>query len=442
MQSGSPYDDGKAVHVEGETMSQQRLAVRARRPGGRDSWLKRASLPVILVAIITIPLSTASASAPRGGATKEVVKVGIITPVSSPTAANPDSGDAFNAAIKAFNKRGGVGVNGARIRGIVCDSRGDANREVECARQMEEEGVVATINDLAYNNPSGVVEVMEAAGIPRIGLGPTDVSEFVSSVSYPISAGIIAAYIGDALGFEEDGNTTVTLVRTDAPTGASFRGFVAPLFEAAGVEIVGDVALATGATDYAPYVADIQRIDADAVLLSIDDTAATQLIAAMAQLNVKIPLGGHPGTFALETLRKYKDITKGTVLSESFPFPSGNNIKRFPGLKQFFADMKASGKENLQPKNIQTTSFYPWVSMLAFVNLTKDLDTFTKETVTEALQTVQDVDLMGLTPPWTPSTPGFGLFESSSNHFVYISRFNGKNVVTDDEAIDITQYTG
>src|SRR6185295_16368728 len=132
------------------------------------------------------------------------------------------------------------------------------------ARQMQEQGVVATINDLAYNNPSGVVDVLEAANIPRIGLGPTDISEFGSSVSYPISAGIVAAYIGDAVGFKKSGHTKICLVRTDAPTGGSFRGFVEPLFTAAGVEIVGDVALATGATDYAPYVDEIQRTGADA----------------------------------------------------------------------------------------------------------------------------------------------------------------------------------
>ena len=408
-----------------------------RRPRTRRLGQKRVLVPLLLVVGLALPFGAASA-----GESADTVKLGIIVPITSATASNPDTGDAFEAAIKAFNKRGGVGVNGLKLEGFVCDSKGDANGEVDCARQMEEEGVVATINDLAYNNPSGVVEVMEASGIPRIGLGPTDVSEFGSSVSFPISAGIIAAYIGDALGFVEDGHETVTLVRTDAPTGASFRGFVTPLFDAVGIEIVGDVALATGATDYAPYVSEIQRTEADAALLAIDDTVATQLVAAMQQLNAKIPLGGHPGTFSLETLRKYKDTLKGTILAESFPYPTKNNSKEFPGLKQYFRDMKASGKKNLQPKNLQNTSFYPWLSILAFVNLTKDLDTFTKETVTEALQTVQDVDLLDLTPDWTPSTPGFGLFESSSNHFIFISRFNGKNVVTKNEPVDITEYTG
>ena len=115
-------------------------------------------------------------------------------------------------------------------------------------------------------------------------------------------------------------------------------------------------------------------------------------------------------------------------------------MKNFPGLKQFFADMKASGKKSLQPAAIRPTAFNPWMATLAFVKVTEGLDSFTNETVIEALESARDVDLEGLTPPWTPSTPGFSVFESSSNHYVYVSRFNGKNVVTAKEPVDVTQY--
>jgi branched-chain amino acid transport system substrate-binding protein len=404
---------------------------------------KRVLVLAFCAATLAVPVHAAGASAPAGGgggATGPAIKVGIMAPITSPTAANPDTGDAFEAAVAAFNKRGGAGTNGNRIEGIVCNTRGDANGEVECARRMEQEGVVATIGDLVYNNPSGVVEVMESAQIPRIGLAETATAEFGSSVSYPVSAGIPGGYVADAVGFNKAGKKRVVLVRTDAPTGAAFRGFISPPFNSAGVEIVGDVAIATGSTDYAPYVADIQNSGANAVLMAIDNASAAQLIAAMSQLDAKILMGGVPGTFTLETLRKFKSLTKGAQVADSYPYPSANNVKRFPGLKQFFADMKASGKKNLEAKNLEPTSLSPWISMLAFVNVTKGLDTITKETVVQALQTVQNVDLAGLVPPWTPSTPGFSLFETSSNHFVHVSTFDGKNVVTQKEPIDISQY--
>lgn len=416
------------------------MSARPARPRRRLRPARIAVLVAAIALVATLATPVGTAAGQSGQASDDPVKVGMIAAITSPIGGNPDTRDAFLTSISQTNKRGGVGADGRKLEGIVCDTRGDANEEVACARKMVDEGVVATLNDLTYNNPAGVVDVLEAAGIPRIGLGPTNIAEFGSSVSYPISAGVIAAYIGTAVGFKADGNTKICLIRTDAPTGASFRGFIAPMFEAVGVDIVCDVAVATGATDYAPYVAEVQRANPDAVLISHSQDVGTQLIASMAQLNAKFPLGGNPGTFDLDTMRKYQDITKGTVVSESFPYPSKNNVKNFPGLKQFFADMKASGKKNLNPKGIRTTTFGPWIATLAFVNATKDLDEFSNTSVTQALESAQDIDLLGLTPAWTPSTPGFSVFESSSNHNVYVSRFDGKNVVTDDEPVDVTQY--
>lgn len=404
----------------------------------------RVGLPVVVLAVVVamvgISFSAATASTKSASASGPVVKVGMITALTGPIASNPGVKDALLAAVAAFNKRGGAGTNHGKLQADVCDTRGDANGEVACARQMVDDGVVATLNDLTYNNPAGVVDVLQGAGIPRIGIGGTDISEFSSSVSYPVSAGIIATYIGTAVGFEQDGNKKICLVRTDAPTGATFRGFLTPMFTAVGVTISCDVAVATGATDYAPYVAQVQQENPDAVLISHSDSVTTQLISAMAQLNAKVPLGGAPGSFQLETLRKYKDITKGTVLADSFPYPAQVNVKNFPGLKQYFADMKASGKSSLSAAKLKASYIAPWIATLAFVNVTKGLDSFTPATVIEALKSAKDVDLLGLAPPWTPSTPGFSVFKSSSNHFVYVSRFNGKDVVTDKEPIDVTQY--
>ncbi len=416
----------------------RKVAEHARQRSVRGS---RAVILLLTVAtgLFVVPFPAAGAAAPTAAASGTVVKVGMIAPITSPTAANPDQGEAFKAAVAAFNRRGGLGTTGARMQAVVCDTKGDANGEVACARKMVDEGVVATVNDLVYNNPPGVSDVLQSAGIPRVGSGNTG-TETPESLTFPLSTGIVGAYQADAVGFADRGKTKVVLVRTDAATGGGFKAFISGPFKKAGVDVVGDVAIATGSTDYAPYVADIQRSDPDAVVLAIDDTAAAQLIAAMKQLNYSVLLGGHPGTFPIDVLRKFKDNTKGALLAESFPYPSQSNVKTFPGLKQFFADMKASGKEILDPNKIQPTSLYPWVSTLGFVNATKGLDTFSKETVVQALETVKDVDLMGLAPPWTPSTPGFSFFGSVSNHFVYVSRFDGKNVVTEKDPIDVSQY--
>jgi ABC-type branched-subunit amino acid transport system substrate-binding protein len=399
----------------------------------------RRAVPLVLAIALALPVMATTASAQSSGS-GSTVKVGMIYPLTGPLASSPEIKDALDASIAAFNKRGGVGTSHAKLEADVCDSKGDANGEVSCARQMVDDGVVATLNDLTFNNPAGVVDVLQKAGIPRIGIGGTDISEFQSTVSYPISAGVIAAYLGTAVGFKQNNDDKICLMRTVAPTGATFKGFLQPSFTAIGVDITCDVSVATGATDYSPFVAQIQQENPKAVLISHSDAVTTQLIQAMSQLNVKVPLGGNPGSFTLATLRKYPQITKGTVLSDSFPYPAQVNVKNFPGLKRYFADMKASGKSSLSESKLRTQDFAAWIATLALVNVTKNVDSFTPQSVVQALQTAKDVDLLGLTPPWTPSTPGFSVFKSSSNHYVYVSHFNGKDIVTAKQPIDVTQY--
>ena len=52
----------------------------------------------------------------------------MITALTGPLASNPDVKDALLASFAAFNKRGGVGTNHARLQADVCDTRGDALR--------------------------------------------------------------------------------------------------------------------------------------------------------------------------------------------------------------------------------------------------------------------------------------------------------------------------
>src|SRR5207302_193510 len=153
------------------------------RAVGPSVWRRRLLVCVVLVATVVVPLGAASASTRSASASGPVVKVGMIYPLTGPLASSPEVKDALVASVAAFNKRGGTGTTHARLQADVCDSKGDANGEVACARQMVDDGVAATFNDLTYNNPAGVNDVMKAAGIPRIGIGGTDISEFTSPVS-------------------------------------------------------------------------------------------------------------------------------------------------------------------------------------------------------------------------------------------------------------------
>jgi len=399
--------------------------------------MSRRALVVMAVLSITaaiVPMQGANAG---GG---EVVKIGLISPIDSPNVSNPLDELTLNAAVDYWNNQGGAGANGVTIEGVVCDSRGDANGEVACARELVEEGVVATVGDLTFVNPAAAVEVLEAAGIPRIGLSTGDQAQFGSSVSFPVSAGPIAEMVTAAVGLVEQGAETVVVVSVETPTAGALLELIRGPFADAGLEILSRVPVTESATDYSPYVAEAQRSDPDAVMVITGEAQAAQFVAASAQLNAQYTIAGLTPSFSLDTLRDHKDLMKDAVLVNSLPYPTVNNGKAFPGLKTFFKAMKASGESELAPKKLVPSSLRVWMGVLGFVRVTADVTEFSNTSVVEALGTVQEVDMDGLIPPWTPSTPGYSVFAAISNHFVYIMSFNGKNLVTDPEPVEITQF--
>ena len=101
----------RAVITVGGTMgANARVGVRGAHTVGRSTWRTRLLVLGVLAAMVAIPCSAISASAQSGGGSAPVVKVGMITSLTGPLAANPEVKDALLASIAAFNKRGGVGT--------------------------------------------------------------------------------------------------------------------------------------------------------------------------------------------------------------------------------------------------------------------------------------------------------------------------------------------
>ena len=347
---------------------------------------------------------------------------GMLAPITSPTAANPDQGEAFKAAVAAFNKRGGLGPNGTRMEAVVCDTKGDANGEVELRPQAGQRGRRRHRQRPRVQQPGGR---RRGAAERR---GSTDRARFDrgrhDKPVVPVVHRDRRCLHGRCGGASRTGERPRSCSSGPTPRPAP----ASPTSCARTSSRPASTSSVTSRSRQAPPTTRhtsrrSSAPDPDAVLFAIDDTAAAQLIAAWQQLNYKPLLGGHPGTFTLETLQKFKDNTTGTLLAESFPYPSQSNVKTFPALKQFFADMKASKQEILDPNNIQPTSLYPWVSTLALRQRDEGRRrTVTKDSVIQALKTGQDIDLMGLAEPWTPSAPGIQRLRAGSRTRTSTSR--------------------
>ena len=68
---------------------------------------------------------------------KPKVEVALIAPIEAPGTSLGDYADGANAAVEAFNERGGI--NGGCLDLTVCDSKGDGPTELACARDATED---------------------------------------------------------------------------------------------------------------------------------------------------------------------------------------------------------------------------------------------------------------------------------------------------------------
>src|SRR5262245_5542479 len=95
----------------------------------------------------------------------EPLRIGLMTVFESPVLSLEDQAIALEAAATAFNERGGA--NGACIEVHNCDDGGTADQAVACVREVDDAGIVATVNDQGTAGQADVSAARAEAGTPR-----------------------------------------------------------------------------------------------------------------------------------------------------------------------------------------------------------------------------------------------------------------------------------
>src|SRR3546814_5423740 len=89
-----------------------------------------------------------------------------MTTFESPIISLGDQALALEAAAEGFNSRGGA--NGSCVEVHTCDDGANLDQAVACVREIDQAGVVATVNDQGTAGPAEVSAAMTDAGIPRV----------------------------------------------------------------------------------------------------------------------------------------------------------------------------------------------------------------------------------------------------------------------------------
>jgi hypothetical protein len=167
----------------------------------------------------------------------------------------------------------------------------------------------------------------------------------------------------------------------------------------------------------------------------LGEAQATQVLSAAESLNSPLKFAASTGTFSINLLNQFPKVGKVVYLTDSTPAPTASQTD-FPGLKQFLADMNASGDPALKTNALRTQEMAGWLGVDGFVQVMKGTDTnnITKDTVLAAFKAAKDVDLGGIfKPAWTPATDNPLPFLKRAWPYYYVSKLNASGNAMDTD---------
>ncbi len=375
--------------------------------------------------------------------------LGITAPFETPVLSLIDQVTALEVSAEAFNARGGIA--GHCIRITTCDEQGDPNVSLDCARQfVADESIVATINDTTAFNPQGWLDLTVPADLARFALSPgTESMAEAATNSYPFTAGGAGTTFVMAPACTSREFTKVGMINVDTPSIDLLIPVLENVLKSHGAEFVGNVPVPAGTTDFQQFVITMEDLGAECVMLPLGENEVLQVLGAADQLDTGLWFSTSSGSTGLAGVRELTNINDQILLNGALPAATGSQ-ERWPALAVLLDDLSASGEPQLQPDTLKESPMRSWVGLYAFIRAIEDFgtpDDVSRAAVNTAIRAAQDIDMLGLTPKWTPnsSVMGSGPFGRVSNpwHFLWTYDPAIDNFVVDDDMVDmISEVTG
>ena len=344
---------------------------------------------------------------------KEPLRIGFIATLESSVISLKSFGTVLQASAAGFNKRGGA--NGACIDVVICDDKGTVDDALNCVRQLDEAGVVATVNDQGTAGAGEVAAAMADAEIPRVATNVTN-ADWGDPNAYPTDAGGVGATFLIPQGLLEDGSEKIALVRVDLAQASALKGFLETIYEDDDVSFVADIPVPAGTTDYTQFILAAQEANADGVALSLGPQEAAQVVQAAGQMASDLPLAvGFPHS-KMTTLG---DVADNIVMVSPFPPATSLDVPVYEALR---ADLAAANDPELAPENVEGFALRGWIGLYALLRMIRDagVTEFSGEAITSMLQSAHDVPMLGIfgDENWTPNANHPGAFQrAGTNHW-------------------------
>jgi ABC-type branched-subunit amino acid transport system substrate-binding protein len=365
----------------------------------RSRW-RYWTIPAVAVLAAAVTACGASTQQAAGGDAGSI-KFRTISAEGSGLTNYPDVDAGARAAIAAINAKGGI--NGKKIEYSFCNTKGDANQALTCARQAVTDKVTAVVGGVEiYTTQS--TPILEKGNIPIIGNVPISNIDGTSSVSYPLHAGNDGAFTAAPLAFQAAGKKKMAIIRLDFAATAAEAQLVEKVAKAVGMPTGSEIVVpAEGVTDYTPYVQQVKDQGADATLVMLGPAGLQGVYKAGAALGVQTQFADTVFSFGESEARAVGAAANGVwALS---PYPSPRDTTQ-PAVQQFNADLTAAGVAQNDASLRRSAGLNAWLSVQAAAAVAGQITgTVTAASMTDALKKAHDVDVAGLVK-WSPANLG------------------------------------
>jgi ABC-type branched-subunit amino acid transport system substrate-binding protein len=371
------------------------------------------------------PSSVTSGSGSSSGSTATSgadIKVMVIAPFTLAVAPAKANYDAIRIQADDINAKGGI--NGHKVDVIGCDDQTDPNVGAKCARQAVSKHVVAILGQFSLVS-SAIWPIVNAAGIPEIGLiqyGPPDQT---APTAWPITPAVVMAE-GAATGYlaKQKGCKSIADAQADAGPNSKVPVALNKLAAAAGgAKYVGPFLLSpTGSLANAPAIAKSITSKADCANIA-DGENGIQLMKAILQINPKFQFATNsqsvPGDWPKEMGSGASALTIiGGVAPDS---------STAPGIQAYLSEMKAKAGSDV----LSDISKQAWASFYAFTQVASTIKgDVTAKSMTDALGQASSVTTEGMTGTsnFAQATPLAGTTRTFNTQLFVMGAQGGKVV--------------
>ena len=369
--------------------------------------------------------------------------INITAPFEAPNPSPNDQVSAMEVSVDIFNARGGIGGHCMAL--TTCDDGGDPNVSLDCAREaVDDATIMAVLNDTPAFNPQGWVDVTLPADLARFGLSPgqeTMAAEVTDS--YPFSGGGTGTTFVMSAACTKHGFKKIGMINVDTPTIDRLISVVEGMVGAYDAEFVGNITVPAGTTDFQQFIITMEDLGAECVMMPLGENEALQVLQAADQLDTDMWFSTSSGSTGLDGIKALSSVQEQILLNGALPAATGST-ERWPALQLIVDDLSSTGDPQLQYGTLKESPMRSWVAVYAFVRTIEDFgdpDDVSRDAVNAAIRAATDIDMLGLTPKWTPNTPSSEIesFGRISNPWFFVWTYDAaiENFVVDEDQIDM-----